>query len=198
MGKFLKIILILVSIIVIIIVATLLFIGKVAKERNEKYYEYSNATGVIEKRYTNMGSSEVLTTEITSDSAQIGKWVIYYPKELEAENKKIPVVLWANGTGSKSGTYKSFLTHLSSWGFISISNDDENSRTGESLNATIDLLLKENENPNSVFYQKIDVENIGIGGHSQGGPAVFNMVTVQPHADLIKTVYAVSATSKIT
>ena len=46
-----------------------------------------------------------------------------------------------------------------------------------------------------MLYQKIDLDNIGVGGHSQGGPAVFNMATVQPHADMIKTVYAVSATS---
>ena len=57
--------------------------------------------------------------------------------------------------------------------FIAVDNDDENTRTGESLNAGIDLLIAENENPNSVFYHKIDLDHISIGGHSQGGPAVF-------------------------
>lgn len=63
------------------------------------------------------------------------------------------------------------------------------------MNATIEFLMKENENKDSIFYHKIDLDNIGIGGHSQGGPAAFNMVTNQEHGDMIKTLYAVSATS---
>ena len=178
-----------------LIAVLLASLGKMAKEKNEKYYEYTTPTGAIETKYTPMGSCEVSGAEFKSDNSQIGRFVIYYPTELESETKKYPVVLWANGTGSKSDTYTSFLKHLASWGFIVVSNDDENTRTGESLNVGIDLLIKENANSDSILYQKIDLDNVGIGGHSQGGPAVFNMATVQPHADMIKTVYAVSATS---
>lgn len=195
MKKVIKGVLILLLIIILIAIAVIIGLGKMAKEKNEKYYEYTNPVGEIEKKYTPMGSNDVSGIEFKSDNAQIGRFVIYYPAELEKEARKFPVVLWANGTGSKSDTYTSFLKHLSSWGFIVVSNDDENTRTGESLNAGIDLLIKENDSPDSVMYQKIDLDNIGIGGHSQGGPAVFNMATVQPHADMIKTVYAVSATS---
>ena len=55
--------------------------------------------------------------------------------------------------------------------------------------------MQESENKDSIFCHKIDLDNIGIGGHSQGGPAVFNMVTNQEHGDMIKTLYAASATS---
>ena len=195
MKKFVKALLIVVLVIVVLVIVVIAALGRMAKDKNEKYYEYTSPVGVIEKKYTPMGSSEVSTIEFKSDNAQIGIFVIFYPAELNNEMRKCPVVLWANGTGSKSDTYTSFLTHLSSWGFIVVSNDDENTRTGESLNAGIDLLIKENDNPNIVLYQKIDLDNLGIGGHSQGGPAVFNMATVQLHADMIKTVYAVSATS---
>lgn len=73
-------------------------------------------------------------------------------------------MIFANGTGSTLSTYKSFLNHLSSWGFIAVGNDDKNTRTGASLEKTIKFLIDENENENSVFYQKIDLDNIGIGG----------------------------------
>ena len=195
MKKIIKGVLILLLIIVLIVIAVIISLGKMAKEKNEKYFEYMNPVGSIETEYTPMGSSEVSSIEFKSDNTQIGRFVIYYPTELESDTREYPVVLWANGTGSKSDIYTSFLKHLSSWGFIVVSNDDEDARTGESLNAGIDMLIKENENSDSVLYQKIDLNNIGIGGHSQGGPAVFNMATVQPHADMIKTVYAVSATS---
>ena len=195
MKKFIKVLLIVALIIVILVIVVIAALGKMAKEKNDRYYEYTNPAGAIEKKYTPMGPSEVSSIEFNSDNEQIGRFVIHYPAELENETKKYPVVLWANGTGSTSDTYTSFLRHLSSWGFIVVSNDDENTRTGESLNAGIDLLIAENDDADSVLYQKIDLDNIGIGGHSQGGPAVFNMATIQPHADMIKTVYAVSATS---
>ena len=83
-------------------------------------------------------------------------------------------------------TYKPFLTHLSSWGFISVGNDDENTRTGASLEETIKFLIAENEKKDSIFYHKIDLDNIGIAGHSQGGPAVFNMVTNQEHGSMLR------------
>ena len=195
MKKAVKIVLIILLILIILVVVFIMALGKMAKEKNENYYKYMNPVGEIETKYTSMGSNEVSSIVFKSDNEQIGRFVIHYPTELENETKKYPVVLWANGTGSKSDTYTSFLKHLSSWGFIVVSNDDENTRTGESLNAGIDLLISENGKTDSVLYQKIDLNNIGIGGHSQGGPAVFNMATVQPHADMIKAVYAVSATS---
>ena len=195
MKKAIKIVLVILLILVILVVVFVMALGKMAKERNDNYYKYTNPVGEIETKFTPMGSSDVSSVEYKSNNEQIGRFVVYYPTQLENETKKYPVVLWANGTGSKSDTYTSFLKHLSSWDFIVISNDDENTRTGESLDAGIDLLIAENENADSVLYQKIDMSNIGIGGHSQGGPAVFNMATVQPHADMIKTVYAVSATS---
>lgn len=91
--------------------------------------------------------------------------------------------------------FRAFFKHLSSWGFIVVGNDDQNTRTGASLDKTVEFLIQENENKDSIFYHKIDLDNIGIGGHSQGGPAVFNMVTNQEHGNMIKTLYAVSATS---
>lgn len=195
MKKAIKIALALLLILIILVLVFVMALGKMAKEKNDNYYKYTNPVGEIETKYTPMGPSEVSSIEFKSNNAQIGRFVIYYPTGLENETKKYPIVLWANGTGSKSETYTAFLKHLSSWGFIVVSNDDENTRTGESLNGGIDLLIKENDNPDSALYRKIDLENIGIGGHSQGGPAVFNMATVQPHADMVKTVYAVSATS---
>ena len=195
MKKVLKVIGIIILVLVAAVIAIVLILGKMANEKTKNYYKYTNPVGEIETKYTPLGSSEVSTAEYKSDNAQIGKFVVYYPTELKNSTGKYPVVLWANGTGSKAATYTSFLTHLSSWGFIVVSNDDENTRTGESLNEGIDLLIAENKNAESVLYQKVDMDHIGIGGHSQGGPAVFNMATVQPHADMIKTVYAVSATS---
>lgn len=195
MKKVVKLIFIILGVIILIIILGLVSCMAIMNKRNKTYYEYTKTGGEIEAKYTAMGELDVSCKEYSPDNEKIGKYAVWYPSELENSNKKYPVVLWANGTGSKSNTYKYFLTHLASWGFIAVGNDDENTRTGASLEETLKFMITENENSDSVFYHKLDLDNIGIGGHSQGGPAVFNMVTKQEHGDMIKTVYAVSATS---
>ena len=185
MKKVLKIIGIIILLVVGFIVLALI--------NESSYYKKTTTEKEIDKKYAEMGNLKVSSKNYDANDDTIKKYVIWYPTELK--DNKYPVVIWANGTGSKSDTYKAFLKHLSSWGFIVVGNDDENTRSGESLNKTIDFLIKENENKDSIFYQKLDLDNIGIGGHSQGGPAVFNMVTNQSHKDMIKCIYAVSPTS---
>ena len=46
----------------------------------------------------------------------------------------------------------------------------------------------------SIFYQKIDIENIGIAGHSQGGVGAINAVTNQPNGYYYKAIYTASTT----
>ena len=186
-----KIVLILIAVVVVGVVALILF----ALHKESNYYKYTEAVGEIEQKYTAFGDKEVSCQEYDANDDVIGKYAVWYPSELESSNTQYPVVIFANGTGSTLSTYKPFLTHLSSWGFISVGNDDENTRTGASLEETIKFLIAENEKKDSIFYHKIDLDNIGIAGHSQGGPAVFNMVTNQEHGSMVKALYAASATS---
>lgn len=109
LRKVLKVILIVLAVVAVIVIA----LGLASKQRSEKYYKYSNPVGEIEKQYTPMGSYKVAKLEITSEDQQIGRFVIYYPEAAEDSEEKYPVVLWANGTGSKSKTYTPFLKHLS-------------------------------------------------------------------------------------
>lgn len=195
MKKVIKIILIAVLVIAVLVVGGLIAFVLIAHERETNYTKYTETSGEIEKTYAALGNYEVSYEEYDANDNVIGKYAIWYPEELESRDEKYPVVIWANGTGSTSATYKSFLEHLSSWGFIAVGNDDKDTRTGASLEETIKFLMDENGNKESVFYQKIDLDNIGIGGHSQGGPAVFNMVTNQEHGYMVKALYAASATS---
>jgi len=64
--------------------------------------------------------------------------------------------------------YKALFKHLASWGFVVIGNDDGSTGFGKSADETIDLIMAENSNSDSIFYEKLDLDNIGITGHSQG------------------------------
>ena len=181
MKKVIKIILFIVLAVIILAVGGCSVLLGIMNHKNENYWKYTETSGTIEAKYTALGEHEVSTKEYDANDATIGKYAVWYPSDLGNSDNKYPVVIFANGTGSTSDTYKAFFKHLSSWGFIVVGNDDKNTRTGASLNSTIDFLMQENENKDSIFYHKIDLDNIGIGGHSQGGPAVFNMVTNQEH-----------------
>lgn len=59
--------------------------------------------------------------------------------------------------------------------------------------ASLDYMLTLNSDSNSKFYGKIDVDKIGIGGHSQGGLGTINAVTAQDNGNYYKVMYAASA-----
>ena len=52
------------------------------------------------------------------------------------------------------------------------------------------------EDTESIFYQKVDFDNVGIVGHSQGGVGVINAVTDTKHKDIYKTAVSLSPTNK--
>lgn len=56
-------------------------------------------------------------------------------------------------------------------GFVVIGNDDRQTGTGASASQTLDYILGQNDHSDSLFHDRIDVENIGIAGYSQGGCA---------------------------
>jgi len=58
--------------------------------------------------------------------------------------------------------YKALFKHLASWGFVVIGNDDGSTGFGKSADETIDLIMAENSNSDSIFYEKLDLDNIGI------------------------------------
>ncbi|MGN0633901.1 MAG: alpha/beta hydrolase [Oscillospiraceae bacterium] len=186
-----------VGVVVIAVIAFILFMKWASKQPAVKsdYYENTVTNMPLEQKYTNIGDFEVSSTVYKSENKEIGQFKVWYPTEMESKDKKYPLVVMANGTGVKASKYEAIFEHLASWGFIVIGNEDENSRTGTSSAVSLNFMLGLNEDSNSFFYGKIDTDNIGIGGHSQGGVGAINAVTAQENGSLYKTVYTASATS---
>ena len=120
--------------------------------------------------------------------------LVFYPSDLKESEHTYPVVVYSNGTGQKGSQYKNLYKHLASWGFIVLANDDPESWSGLPAELTLDWILEEDGNPNSIFYGRGDYDNIGTYGHSQGGAAVFNTINGHEHSDLYKTAVALSPT----
>ena len=147
----------------------------------------------LEQKYTLKGNYEVSYYEQDANNKQWKKYEIWYPTEMETSEGTYPVVVMVNGTGVAVSKYKPIFEHLASWGVIVIGNEDESAGNGASASASLDYILTLNSDSNSKFYGKIDVDNIGIGGHSQGGLGTINAVTAQDNGNSYKVMYAASA-----
>jgi hypothetical protein len=138
--------------------------------------DYQNAfdyPGVLEKKYAMNGQYQVETYSVEDEDEKIKSHDIYYPAEMKTSKNKWPLVVIANGTGTPARKYQPIFRHLASWGFIVVGNQEEWAWEGKSSSKSQDVVLRENDNPQSPLYQKIDTLHIGLVGHSQGGMAVY-------------------------
>lgn len=171
--------------------------GAVPKDYTEKV----QTGGEVEKTYLAMGKYGVTYVEIPVLSS-FEKYEIYYPEELTTTDKKYPVVIFCNGTGVKASSYKPLLQHLASWGFIVIGTEEEYSWNGFSAEMSARLIKKLQENKtygdkDNPFYNKIDLNSVGVTGHSQGGVGVFNAITENKNAGIYKCAVALSPTNQV-
>lgn len=193
MRKTLKRVLIVAGILILSVAVLLMSASFMNRYKEKNYFKYATPAGEIEKKYTAMGAFDVSYDEHASDDVY-KKFMVWYPSGIEKSNEKYPLVIMVNGTGVKASQYKEVFKHLASWGFIVAGNEDENSRTGASSAATLDYILKLNQDADSKFFGKIDTDHIGIAGHSQGGVGAINAVTAQSNGNLYKTVFTASMT----
>lgn len=195
MKKALKIILSTIGIVVAVIIAVIvLFFVWASKQPAVKdgYFDSVQTKAELESKYKIKGNYDVSFAEYENNTYK--KIEVWYPSELKNTINKYPLVIMANGTGVPATKYKPIFDHLASWGFIVVGNEDDSSWSGKSSAESLDFILLQNEKSDSVFYQKIDTENIGIAGHSQGGVGTINAVTNQTNGNKYKAMFTASAT----
>lgn len=199
MKKVLKIIgIVLVAIIVIGFVVL-----KILGSRPAAPTEYQTKTetgGEIEAKYMTNGPYEVSTKE-EGTLLDFRKFLVFYPTELETTNKQYPVIVICNGSGTPLSKYTTVAKQYASWGFIVIGTEENNAWNAFGAEMSIRYLERMNENEKiedtvSLFYQKVDFDNVGIVGHSQGGVGVINAITDTKHQDTYKTAVSLSPTNK--
>ena len=162
------------------------------------YYAQTQTGGEIEETYTAMGEYDVDYAEYPAQDLLIKQYKIWYPSALAGEEgREWPIVVMANGTGVPASRYTPVFRHLASWGFVVIGNEMQNSWSGGASAGALDLLAELNEDPSSPFFQKLDLDNVGSAGHSQGAIGAINAVTAQPNGDSYKALYLASTPSSL-
>ena len=104
-----------------------------------------------------------------------------------------PLIVVVNGSNTAALNYEPYFERLASWGFVVVGNDDRQAGTGISTALTLAYMLEQNQNSDSLFYEKMDVQNIGIAGYSQGGVGAVRAVTECKNSGLYKTIFTGSA-----
>lgn len=157
------------------------------------YYTQFQSDSELEKKYAGLGGYEVSSEAVKSEDKTIGNIRIWYPSEMKNSQDDYPMVVVVNGSNTAALNYEAYFERLASWGFIVVGNDDRQSGIGISTSQTLDYMLEQNQNPDSLFYEKVDTTNIGIAGYSQGGAGAVRAVTEYENSGLYKTIFTGSA-----
>ena len=190
-------ILIIIGSIVGVIAALLAFLlikSKISENKPyypDNYYEAFKSECPLEQKFAGRGAYEVKKLEIDSEDKRIEKITLWYPAELENSEKAWPLIMHVNPSNTRAKNIGVFLERLASWGFIVVDNEDPQTGTGETASLTLDSVL--NQPKESVLYRKIDQDNMGIIGYSQGGPGAINAVTRYENGSMYKTLFTGSA-----
>ncbi len=193
MKKVLKVVGII--ILAVVVLLAVLFIKNIIDSNkpyvSDTYYNDFKSSSPLEKKYAGLGSYTVSTVEYKSDNKSIEKISVWYPSELESSDKNWPMIMVVNASNTRVRNYKPFFERLASWGFIVVGNEDPQCGTGETASITLDYML--NLPTDSVLNGKIDKDNIGIIGYSQGGAGAINSVTRYENGSIYKTMFTGSA-----
>ena len=122
--------------------------------------------------------------------------IIYYPASMMDSDETYPVVVWANGTMCAPALYHSLLSKIAAGGYIVVTNTNMMSADGKAQIASVDFILKKNEDPDSVFYGKVDTEHIAAAGHSQGGRSAVNAAAADSRIDCVLSIAGSNFTSE--
>lgn len=198
MKKMLKIVGIVLLAIPVVLVAVLAVVYLYADNRRDikpGYNQEIETGGTLEAKYLAGGDFE--TKKFTAKAEDpIKKYTVYYPAELASTDKEYPMILVLNGTGGKATKYEAQIDLYASWGFIVVGNQDKATGTGVTAVETLHYMLGQSDDPDSIFYHKIDLDNIGITGFSQGGAGVFNVLTKYDEASYFKAAAPLSPVSE--
>lgn len=199
MKKVLKIAGIVILCAVILIIALLIWLSNQPVVRAD-YTQKAETGGEIEAKYIQPGPYEVAVSEQPVPQG-FTKYLLCYPAELEEQDRQYPIVVYANGSGTKASKYRAVLEHMASWGFIAVGTEEDYDWNGFASEMCVRHLerldqYEEIDGKPNLFCGKIDLDNVGIIGHSQGGVGVINAITEQKHAGSYKAAVSLSPTNK--
>jgi len=113
------------------------------------------------------------TTRQNLNAGPSGASGLFYPAELGKDGFKHPIFLWGCGGSSRPSDYAAHMNRIASHGFVVVAEVSKINGNGATLKASLDWIIRENQRPQSIFYQKLNAGKIALGGHSIGSVNAF-------------------------
>lgn len=193
MKKVMKIIGVIILVIAAV-VATLVIKGLIEAKKTsvkEDYYTEFSSSAPLEQKFSQPGEHEVSSFDDPSDHEAIKEVRFWHPSELASNDEKYPVIVVVNASGTPAFKYEPWFKRLASWGFIVVGNEDPQAGTGETTSIMLDYLLDLPQGHQ--LNGRLDKDNIGIVGFSQGGAGALAAVTMYDNGTAYKTIFTGSA-----
>ena len=140
--------------------------------------------GSPSRKVIDEGGSGPYKAEAVSEST-LPDFTIYRPADLlgtVTQNGPLPLIVFANGAcNDTSLPYERMLSDLSSYGYLvvalgemqdSITDRELHKSPTEDMIRAIDWAESQNKDADSPYFKKIDMEYVGLAGHSCGGAQV--------------------------
>jgi Chlorophyllase enzyme len=101
------------------------------------------------------------------------------PRELGRDGIKHPILVWSNGAGANSSSYRAMLDNVAAHGFFLLddkSSSFESQPEVDSQRAAITWAIAQAEKQGGPYFGKLDTTRIAIAGHSLGSVSTFGNV----------------------
>jgi hypothetical protein len=154
------------------------------------YYTSFTSDSPMEDKYSQRGGDEVERTELEGGAA-IETIAMWYPQQLENDDKRYPMIVVVNASNSPASTYEPFFERLASWGFVVVGTEDPQGGTGEAASIALDTILEAPRD--NVLHDRIDADNVGVVGYSQGGAGAIRAATEFENSAIFRTIFTASA-----
>lgn len=117
-------------------------------------------------------------------------FTLYFPENAQA-GERFPLLTFGNGTFCSPTFYDTLIGHVVSFGYIVIAPNTSNTGSAEEMLKGVEWALAQDMQSGSPIFEKVNRDQIGAFGHSQGGAG-----TCRAGADArIKTVVPLSGTT---
>ena len=122
------------------------------------------------------GTTGPFGSQVVSTAPGLSTHMLYIPRALGAGGIKHPIIVWTNGATGSANFYDQLLSHFASHGFFMLvdkrSGTNHNPEIVEQK-AGLDWVVAESTRAGSPYAGKIDIERIGVAGHSLGSVGSF-------------------------
>ena len=151
----------------------------------------------VETAFSKNGAYTVTAEIFECDEADYDYYKVWYPAELADIEGKLPVIIFNNSSGMTDNTVETqtMMKAFASWGFIGLTNNHKKTGFGDSASKGLDFLMALAADEESIFYDRIDFDAVGLCGHSQGGSGAFNAASEGMYANshMFTSICAISA-----